>query len=179
MCGKELFSRSNIFCNSSCSAKFNNVNRKPFERTYITPEWKLKQSINTKENWLRGKFSMPKEIFSSKNEREIVLHFKQTFPNDGWKSGGRLILDNKETLSRDMWSDKLKVCFEYDGIWHFKDIHGQLNRKQLKDKMLEQWCINNGYRLVRIDEDFYRNVQQIEDLIYNNCDSITKIGNRY
>ena len=78
-----------------------------------------------------------------------------------------------------MWSDVLKVCFEYDGIWHFKDIYGQLDKKQNKDKLLELWCINNNYRLVRVDEDCYKNIQQIEELIYNSLDAIIKIGNSY
>jgi hypothetical protein len=78
-----------------------------------------------------------------------------------------------------MWSDKLKICFEYDGVWHFKDIHNQLAKKQLKDALLEQWCLLNNYRLIRVDEDFYINIQQIEELIYKQTDKIIKIGNRY
>ena len=178
-CGKEFFSKANIFCNNSCAAKFNNNVRIPYERTYITSEWKNKQSITTKRNWAEGKLTTSRRIFSSKTEREIVKHFKEKYPKDGWKSGGRLKLNEEETLSRDMWSDVLKVCFEYDGIWHFKDIYGQLDKKQNKDKLLELWCINNNYRLVRVDEDCYKNIQQIEELIYNSLDAIIKIGNSY
>jgi hypothetical protein len=78
-----------------------------------------------------------------------------------------------------MWSDKLKICFEYDGIWHFEDIKGQLKIKQTKDVLLEKWCIENNYRLIRIDENFYESVEQIVNLIYNNKQSVVKIGNRY
>jgi len=178
-CRKEFFSRTNIFCNNSCAAKFNNNTRIPYERTYITPEWKSKQSAATKRNWAEGKLHAAIQIFSSKAERAILKWFKEKYPADEWKSGGRLKLSNEETLSRDMWSDVLKVCFEYDGIWHFKDIHGQLAKKQLKDRLLEQWCINNNYRLIRVDEEAYKNVQQIEKLVYEKQEPIIKIGNRY
>lgn len=177
-CKKEFSSRSNIFCGSSCSASLNNKNRQ-YVRSYITPEWKEKQRISTKRNWAEGKLKLTRQIFSSKTEREIVNFFKTNFPEDNWKSGGRLILNNTETLSRDMWSDDLKVCFEYDGVWHFKDINGQLAKKQHKDALLEQWCICNNYRLVRIDEDKFESLDQITELIYNKTETIIKIGDRY
>jgi hypothetical protein len=118
------------------------------------------------------------KYFSSKNERSIVEFFKTKFPDDCWKSGGGTKINGIQ-ICRDLWSDKLKVCFEYDGVWHFKDIHGQLEHKKFKDKLLEVWCIENNYRLVRIDENAYINVHQIVDLIYNKSDQIIKIGNRY
>ncbi len=178
-CKKEFFSRTNIFCNNSCAASFNNVARDPYERSYITPEWKDRQSFNTKKNWTEGKFSIARRLFSSKKEREIVSYFKENYPRDQWKSGGRLKLNDAENLSRDMWSDVIKVCFEFDGIWHFKDIHGQLKRKQMKDILLEEWCIKNNYRLIRIDEDCFESVEQIRELIYNRNEPIIKIGKKY
>lgn len=177
-CNNDIFSRKKIFCNNKCAASFNNKIRS-INRTYITPEWKLKLSLATKKNWDKGIFRNSSLIFSSKNEREIINFFKKNFKEDNWKSGGRLNLNGQERLSRDMWSDTLKICFEYDGVWHFKDIKGQLIKKQYKDKLLEQWCLDNGYRLVRIDEDAYEGVSQVVDLIYNKTDSIIKLGNRY
>lgn len=177
-CNTQLFEKKK-FCNNSCAATFTNANRS-IVRSYITEQWKQNISNKIKQGWKDGKFTYSqKRLFSSKNEREIVSYFKETFPDDIWKSGGRLKLNDEETLSRDMWSDKLKICFEYDGIWHFKNIHGQLHKKQLKDKLLEQWCINNNYRLIRVDEDFYKDVHQIEELVYNNPEPIIKIGSRY
>lgn len=177
-CSKPIKSRTKKFCNSSCAASHNNKKRN-INRDYITPEWKEKQRRTTKRNWIENKLVTKNRIFSSKNERAIVAFFKKNFPDDEWKSGGRLKLNEKESLSRDMWSDKLKVCFEYDGAWHFKEIHGQLNRKQTKDKLLEQWCIKSNYRLIRIDEENYTDVQQIINLIYNKTENIIKVGNRY
>ncbi len=118
------------------------------------------------------------KIFSSKNERAIIKYFKENFPNDEWTSGGMIIQDGVR-ISRDMYSNKLKVCFEYDGIWHFKDIHDQLESKQHKDQLLEEWCLENDYRLIRVDELVYENENQIVDLVYNNKEQIIKIGKRY
>jgi very-short-patch-repair endonuclease len=97
---------------------------------------------------------------------------------DGWKSGG-MLLYNGHRISRDMYSDILKVCFEYDGIWHFKDINGQLENKKNKDKALELWCIEKGYRLVRIQDEFFNDMEQIYDLIYKRKDQIIKLGEKY
>lgn len=171
----------NTFCNSTCSAAFNNEHRdySNVDRSYITEEWKSKQSNYTKTHWSNGLHSPSRTIFSSKTEREIVKHFKEKFSSDEWKSGGRLKLDENVFLSRDLWSDKLKICFEYDGIWHFKDIKGQLKMKQHKDTLLEEWCLKNNYRLVRIDENWFQSIDQIELLVYNNNQQVVKIGNRY
>lgn len=117
--------------------------------------------------------------FSSKQERKIVNFFKENFPRDEWKSGGSLKLSDSMKLSRDLWSDKLKVCFEYDGIWHFKDIKNQLSSKRQKDLAFEEWCLQHNYRLIRIDEDSYESIQQIVDLVYHRSDSILKVGSRY
>lgn len=118
------------------------------------------------------------KIFSSKIERLITSHFKEQYPIYNWKSGGSLKVGDSR-ISRDMWSDELRVCFEYDGDWHFIDIHNQLVKKKYKDSLLEKWCIENNYRLIRVDERSYNNLKQIEDLIFNTTDQIIKIGNRY
>ena len=122
-----------------------------------------------------------KSRFTSKTEVLIREHFIDKFKNDGWTFGGN-IRHKEEQLVRDLYSKKLKVCFEYDGIWHFKDIHGQLKKKQMKDKYLEEWCLLNGYRLIRYDENSFNkqtSLDEIEDLIYNRSDDIIKIGDRY
>ena len=167
------------FCNSSCSAKYSNKHRENVDRSYITPEWRAKMRKSTIQQWLNGVHKEPKLIYTSKNERIIVKYIKGQYPNDEWKSGGRLILSDGSFLSRDLWSDKLKICFEYDGIWHFKDIHNQLKKKQTKDRLLEEWCKENNYRLIRIDEEDYQDVKQIENFIYNSKEQIIKVGNRY
>jgi hypothetical protein len=181
-CNKEIFGKDKKFCSCSCSATHNNL-KKDYtivDRSYITPEWKEKQRQNTLKAWKNGIHSIDrKTIYTSKNERAIVKYFRETYPKDEWKTGGRLVLSDGTFLARDLWSDKLKICFEYDGIWHFKDIHGQLNKKQTKDRLLEEWCKDNKYRLIRIDENSYKDIKQIESLIYNQKEQIIKVGDRY
>ena len=122
------------------------------------------------------------KYFTSKNERLIRDYFINNFKNDGWTFGGPVKYNN-EIITRDLYSNKLKICIEYDGIWHFKNIHDQLKRKQYKDWCLEQWCIKNDYRLIRISEEWFinnnKNIELIINLIYNNTQKIIKLGNEY
>jgi hypothetical protein len=152
-----------------------------------TEAFKIENSKRIKNLWKSGHYDQTsalnhtkqsKRYFSSKNERLILEHFKNTYIDDIWTSGAGLIHNGKR-LSRDMYSKKLRICFEYDGIWHFEDVHGQLADKQLKDRLLEDWCILNNWRLIRIDEMSFKNIKQIEDLIYNQSDQIIKVGSRY
>lgn len=170
--GKKL----KYFCNRSCANS-----RGPRDLKF-----KREVGQRIKDLWRSGHYQHTTALnhlknqryFSSKREREIVKHFKVNFFQDGWKSGGRLVI-NTESISRDLYSDKLQICLEYDGIWHFEDIKQQLKFKQYKDKLLEQWCIKNQFRLIRIDENMHLSLQEIEDLVYNRHEMILKIGKRY
>lgn len=121
--------------------------------------------------------------FTSKGEEEVRKHFKTKFPHDEWTHGGSLKM-GEHRLVRDLFSKKLKICIEYDGIWHFKDIKGQLEHKQVKDAELQEWCIRNGWRLIRIDENVYNSdkqsaIQLLESYVYASTESVVKIGDRY
>jgi very-short-patch-repair endonuclease len=174
----------NQCCSKKCAASvggklsytgWNSTNRK-------------RQSIISKKNWDDPKYrktllSKNKKIFTSKGELEIREHFKKTFPYDSWTHGGSLKFNNQRII-RDLYSNTLKVCIEYDGIWHFKDIKGQLISKQLKDKALHDWCLANNYRLIRIDEDLYktdkkRYLNLVITEAYNGSKQIVKLGIRY
>lgn len=103
--------------------------------------------------------------------------------SDGWTFGGCL-RHKGEGLARDLYSKSLKVCIEYDGIWHFKDIYGQLNKKKYKDLLLEEWCSINNWRLLRIDEEIYNkdkksSIDLIVNFVYNSTENLLKVGNRY
>jgi hypothetical protein len=165
--------KDKYYCSRSCSNS-----RGPMDE-------KTKRTISekVKDQWKIGKFdnidkTSQYKMFSSKKEREIVKYFKENYPNDIWKSGG-LLRSGDSRISRDLYSDILKICIEYDGIWHFKDIKGQLEKKKRIDLELERWCRENGYRLIRIQEQFFISMEHLSDLVYNNKEKIIKIGNLY
>lgn len=165
--------KEKYYCSQSCAnsrGKMSEENKKIIS-SKISKKWKEGVFNNILEKSENKKFS-------SKNERLIVNYFKLNFPMDGWKSGG-MLLYNDQRISRDMYSDILKVCFEYDGIWHFKDINGQLESKKNKDKALEEWCNEKNYRLIRIQDEFFNGIEQIYDLIYKRNEGVIKLGDRY
>lgn len=153
-----------------------------------TVDMKKKASDITSSLWDNEEYSNKcinnsNAIFSSKGETEIKKHFVNTYKFDEWTSGGNLKYKDGR-LIRDLYSNKLKICIEYDGIWHFKDIKGQLNHKQRIDMLLEEWCIDNNWRLIRIDEDVYNKnksdaINILIDCVYNKTNQIIKIGDRY
>ncbi len=164
------------FCSTSCG----NSSRK---KVVWTDEMKELQSLKVKklwedENYVSKTLGSQKTIFRSKREIEIVNYIKRNYPDDGWTFGG-LGKFKEVSLNADLYSRKLKIIFEYDGVWHFKDIHGQLADKQMKDRLQEEYSIENGYRLIRIDEDKKLSFNEIEELIYKRNEKIIKIGERY
>lgn len=167
--------KEKYFCSRSCANKrihTTETKDKISKSTRLTILKLWENDEYVKKQVGRNKF------FNSVGEKEIRDYFMKNFPNDGWTFGAG-IKYNDVTIARDLYSNKLKVCFEYDGIWHFKDIHGQLENKQLKDKYLESWCKENDYRLIRVSEDVYKKDKEktlieIERAIYHSTDSIIK-----
>lgn len=158
------------YCSKSCANKqgskhvdYSKVSKwaKENPRGFTTPEIR-DRIIKTKS-----------KIWSSKREREIIQHFKENFNNDGW-THGRIY----KNLYPDLWSRKLKIIIEYDGIWHFKDIHKQLERKQQIDRELLKYCKENGYRLIRIDEDLKISIEEIENAVYNSNKELELFGSK-
>lgn len=193
-CGKEFTYEKIIThpikntCSRSCTATLSNNKRveNGYIRPNLTDEQRTRMSKNSKRLWQDPEYAKKvltaNKKFTSKNEVIIRTHFIEKYPEDEWSFGGALKIAG-ETITRDLYSKKLKICFEYDGIWHFKDIHGQLAKKQLKDVLLEKWCIENKYTLIRLDEDdFNKNISisDLEIMIYSISEStIIKIGDRY
>ena len=122
--------------------------------------------------------------FTSKNEVLIRDYIINKFPEDKWSFGGSPSIEGYR-ISRDLYSKKLKICFEYDGIWHFSKVHDghNLEKKQLKDRLLRNWCAENNYRLIRMSESYFinnnKNLSEIEDLIYSNNDREVFLGEEY
>ena len=176
-------------CCKSCSTSL--ANKERIDNGYIQPiydwtdEMRKRASIISKKLWEDEDYAKKvlnnNRHFTSKNEVLIRDYFIDNFSEDEWTFGGHLRIQN-EGITRDLYSNKLKICFEYDGVWHFEDIHGQLAKKQLKDQLLEQWCINNKYTLVRLDEKQFNSdsIPMLRELFYSITEpSVIKIGDRY
>lgn len=173
--------KEKYFCCRSCANSRKNSGPQ-------TEESKKRVSEKSKEWWKDSDYSKKvlnnNKRFSSKGEVDLRNFFIQTCPEDEWTSGGPISLEEYYVTARDLYSKKLMVCIEYDGIWHFEDIHGQLKLKQKKDNLLERWCIKNNYRLIRIDEDLYKQNPSywkhlILDEAYNGTKQIVKFGYKY
>lgn len=177
---KDFPKKKHYYCNRSCANTrkhdytkdqkkiIGNKVRKGLRRYYLDP--KNKEKIDA--------VYLKPQKFNSKGEREVRKYFLETHPEDHWSSGGVLLFENLR-FSRDLYSNKLKICIEYDGIWHFQDIRGQLVQKQLKDKLLEEWCIQNNFRLIRIKDELYLSnkefwIKQLENAVYNRKEQIIK-----
>ena len=175
--------KSKYFCSKSC-ANSRDWSDDKYKKSLESRSNKMKNIWNDsdyRDN--QAKHNVNNLRFSSKNERFIREYFMRIYESDNWTFGGRIV-SNDISITRDLYSKTLKVCIEYDGIWHFKDIHGQLEDKQRKDEELKKWCETNGYRLIRIDEDWYNNnkdnkLKTIESLVYNNSEQLILLGDRY
>jgi very-short-patch-repair endonuclease len=164
-----------LFCSRSCA----NSRKISFTEEVRS---KISKSVSKtmKEKWERGEMQT-NSFFSSKEEKRILEHLKAKFPLDEWTSGGALKISN-ELVSRDVYSNKLKICIEYDGVWHFRDIHGQLSSKQKKDFLLNEWCSENDWKIIRISESWWHeNDKKLEliDLLINMESNRVFMGSEY
>jgi len=166
-------------CSRSCAS---NLSRSYAKDTFKSQEFSNKMSCIVKELWededYVNKMLSSRHIYMSKGEQEIRKYFKTKYPDHKWTHGG-LLRSNGLPIVRDMYSDVLKVCVEYDGIWHFENIKDQLKGKIEVDLEMERWCVINGYRLIRIDEDLFledkpRWTHILEEEILSGSDKIVK-----
>lgn len=172
-CGKIMTERfgSGRFCCRSCANA-----RKLSEKSKKQISEKVKNNPKCIECLKRGYNNSP--VVMSKGEINLRKRLKQNFPEANFTNG--VIKKYKGiSLSPDIWSKKLKIIIEYDGIWHFKDIHGQLKDKQYKDRLLVQFALENDYRLIRIDENYKWSYDDIVNLIFNCNSKIILLGDRY
>lgn len=167
-------------CSRTCAAKYSQSFTDPEN---ISKAIKLIYENNPEHPmcnvWkLNNERTKVKKYFTSKGECEIRDYIIEKYKSDLWTHGPLTKFKDKNLVC-DLYSRKLQVIFEYDGIWHFKDIHGQLEDKQFKDKLLEEWCVENNYRLIRIREEIYKEdkikwLSIIENEIYNGKEQIIK-----
>jgi very-short-patch-repair endonuclease len=146
-------SKARKCCSRTCSAKYS---RSTCKNVHQTDEFKKKVSDKTKSAWDSGKYdelmNSGRKWFNSKGEIELREYLKAALPEYKFTTG----MLSGAGSNPDIWSKEYKVVIEYDGIWHFKDIKGQLADKQEKDKRLEDWCIENKWRCIRIKEEVYK-----------------------
>lgn len=148
--------KEKYFCNQRCANTYSSsfVNRK---NLVVSKETRKKISEGIKKLWTNEEYSKKQlnacKKFNSKAEielRELFIGRKNT----DWTFGGP-IKTKGCILIRDLYSKKLKINIELDGIWHFKDIFNQLKDKRKKDKLLLKWSLENDYKLIRISHKFY------------------------
>lgn len=175
---KQYPKKKKYFCSSKCA--YSRSLSTKWINSRKTPEFRQRQGELSRQRHLDGIYAdqYNRIIFSSAGERSVRDYFKEKYPNDEWTSGGCFRIEGEGHV-RDLYSNKLKVCIEYDGIWHFKDIKGQLIKKHRKDMMFEKWCLNNNWRLIRIDEDLFKNdpdkwYKILEDAVYGSKELIIK-----
>jgi hypothetical protein len=143
-----------LFCSTSCANSF-----KYSDRIY---KEKLGESISNgmKRRWndLEYRSHMAevqshRKQFTSKTEKIIREYFINNYPEEEWTYGGSLKIED-EYISRDLYSNSLKICFEFDGIFHFKKIFA-FEKKRKKDILLEKWCSQNDYVLIRMSDSYF------------------------
>lgn len=83
-------------------------------------------------------------------EQFIFLSLKQIYPD----AKNRYRINNTEI---DIIIPSIKLCIEYSPTyWH--------NGKEEKDEAKKQLCLRNGYNYLRIVEDSYNNMEELEDI---------------
>ena len=88
---------------------------------------------------------------SSKGEEEVRK----------WLAENNILFEEQKTFEDCVYKSKLKFDFyisepntliEYDGVFHFKEttLKNNLSESLIKDKIKDEYCINNNINLVRI-----------------------------
>ena len=172
-------SKARKCCSRTCSAKYSRSTCKDIHKS---EEFRLKASTHSKALWSRPDYidkcmiNSGKRRFNSKGEIELREYLKVALPEYKFTTG----MLTGAGSNPDIWSKEYKVVVEYDGAWHFKDIKGQLADKQAKDKRLEDWCVENKWRCIRIKEEVYKKdtsywQEQIKNEILNGSTPVVKI----
>lgn len=82
--------------------------------------------------------------------------------------------DGKHLLRFDFYLPKYNICIEYDGEHHYKDVElynmkTSLDEVRKRDEVKNQYCIDNGIKLVRIPYYKFKKIPQIiQDIVSSN-----------
>lgn len=149
-CGKyfttTLHPKDRKCCSIQCAKKYAR------SKAIIDDAFREKMSTVVKKSWEDGVYRDLQPQFSSKGERDLRDYIRSVYPEAGYTTG---MLIPHLRINPDIWSKISKIVIEYDGIWHFEDINGQLEKKQKKDRELNAWCVENGWRIIRIRDELY------------------------
>jgi len=138
-----------------------------------------------KNNPMYGKMNKVKNY--SKGEKELIDKIKAIFLNADFKK--ETINYNNINMVPDSVSNKKRVIVEYDGEQHFVDVDYlsetyNFEKQKERDKNLEDFVFENGYRLIRVDEQLYnQDKEKITEAVIGEIRSgvvpIVKFGERY
>lgn len=174
-------SKERYFCSRSCANRriqTLEVNQKRSVSSRKTWEEKISQMTEEELNSLKNKT----KCFTSQGERDLLALLQARLPEYEFTTGGSIAI-NKTMVQRDIFSKTCKIVIEYDGPWHFVSITGEANlkKKQYKDGLLNAWCIENNYRLIRVSpfdfKKFPELFDNLVDLITNNSDLYQEMYN--
>lgn len=175
--------RENMFC---CQ-----VHANTYISRHMTQETKDKISKGIKSQFQKHPEKFQKFLsshtqnvkFYSKGEKELLGLLQSKFPEHHFTCGSLRKIGEGIYKSLDAYSDSLKLIIEYDGIYHFEEIYGNLEEVQYKDRLLEQWCVDNGWKIIRVNEiTFQQHHDDVLSEIYTlveNCSSIPNITKLY
>lgn len=172
--------RRMICGNVKCRAIINGMNGSMAQKS------KLREAALKSKTYLKNFQSsgMNNSRTSSKGERQLREALKIEFGDKEVLAHRHFKIGDDLLKSVDMFLPKYNLIIEYDGEYHFRNIYGNFELIVMKDKLLENWCLTNNYRLIRIDENTYKQDKEkyinvlIEKIRLGN-ERVLKIGSRY
>jgi very-short-patch-repair endonuclease len=157
------------FCGHKCANTWIGKNlsvesrRNKKEKTKVSMnKWIKENPDKVIANVIKSYESVTKKgYFCSKGERELFSIIDENVERKIQTGGGHKIgRENGKNIIKqfDIYCRETKTIIEYDGICHFKPIYGQqaFEKTKYKDTKLKEWCKENGWSLIRIQEEVYR-----------------------
>jgi very-short-patch-repair endonuclease len=140
------------FCSRNCS------NRSPKDhKNKKELIQKFKDIASKRENW----------GFKNEEHRQTVVANNARNSSKGERKIRNLLksLDNNWKCHRnfngkavDLSNATLKIIVEYDGPSHFRNIYGNLEQQQQKDKNVNEWAILNNWKIYRISDHYFQKI---------------------
>lgn len=127
------------------------------------------------ESFIQNQGHPKSKNFSSKGEEDLKRKLKERLSQFHWSSGGLYDIGKKMRKSFDLYCKEEKILIEYDGIHHWKNIYGNLQEVQMKDRQTEEFCRSNGWSMIRVNEKTYYIVPNIVEIIVGLIENRTQI----